>query len=209
MYIPPQFREEDSEKLLEFMQANSFATLVSVLDGVPFASHIPLVVTVDQEHDTIKLIGHLAKANPHWQAFGVGESLAIFSGAHAYVSPSLYEQQQNVPTWNYIAVHAYGTVTPIVWTAAPEAMHGMINGMIASYEPAYQAQWDTLSDTYRHGMMQGIVGFELLVARLEGKYKLSQNRSLMDQHRVAQALGQSANVQTAEIGHAMRANLPE
>ena len=96
MYIPPQFREADSEKLLEFMQANSFATLVSVLDGLPFASHIPLVVTIG--HDHIQLIGHLAKANPHWQAFGAGESLAIFSGAHAYISPSLYEQRQNVPT---------------------------------------------------------------------------------------------------------------
>lgn len=207
MYIPPQFREEDSEKLLEFMQANSFATLVSVSNGVPFASHIPLVVTI--EHDSIKLMGHLAQANPHWQAFSAGESLAIFMGAHAYVSPSLYEQRENVPTWNYIAVHAYGVVTPIVWADAPDAMHSMINGMIAHYEPAYQAQWEQLSETYRHGMMKGIVGFELLVTRLEGKYKLSQNRSLVDQHQVAQALLHSSDPQEAEIGNVMRINLAE
>src|SRR5690348_15638664 len=108
MYIPRAFRQEDLQELLAFMRANSFITLVSVLDGAPFASHVPVVV--QREADAITLHGHLAKANPHWKAFGQGESLAIFTGPHAYISPAHYEQHESVPTWNYIAVHAAGPV---------------------------------------------------------------------------------------------------
>ncbi len=96
MYIPSAFREDDIEKLVTFMRANSFATLVSILNDVPIASHIPLVVTV--QNNVVKLSGHLAKPNPQWQVFGVGETLAVFTGPHAYISPSLYEKQESVPT---------------------------------------------------------------------------------------------------------------
>ncbi|WP_243713818.1 FMN-binding negative transcriptional regulator [Nostoc sp. 106C] len=106
MYIPNAFREEDIEKLVAFMRANSFATLVSLQNNIPVASHVPLVVTV--QNNVVKLTGHLAKQNPQWQVFEQSESLAIFTGPHAYISPSLYEQRESVPTWNYIAVHAYG-----------------------------------------------------------------------------------------------------
>ncbi len=108
MYRPTSFQEDNIDKLVVFMKANSFATLVSIdHDGVPCGSHIPLVVTI--EEDVVKLIGHLAQQNSQWQAFAAAESLAIFTGTHAYISPTAYEKQENVPTWNYIAVHAYGT----------------------------------------------------------------------------------------------------
>jgi transcriptional regulator len=205
MYRPKAFQEDNVSKLVAFMQANSFATLVSILDGVPFASHIPLVVVV--KNDVIKLIGHLAKQNPHWQAFTSAESLAIFTGAHAYISPSSYEKHESVPTWNYIAVHAYGFPKTITFHEAPESMDQMINEMVDTYEAEYKSHWQSLSQGYREGMMQGIVGFEMIVDRLEGKYKLSQNRSEVDQQNVSNKLLQSPDPVIHGIGVEMQQNL--
>lgn len=205
MYRPKAFQEDNVSKLVSFMQANSFATLVSILDGVPFASHIPLVVVV--KNDVIKLIGHLAKQNPHWQAFASAESLAIFTGAHAYISPSSYENHENVPTWNYIAVHAYGFPKTITFHEAPESMDQMINEMVDTYEAEYKSHWQSLSQGYREGMMQGIVGFEMIVDRLEGKYKLSQNRSEVDQQNVSNKLLQSSDPVIHIIGAEMQRNI--
>lgn len=205
MYIPTAFREEDVEKLVAFMRANSFATLVSILNGVPCASHIPVVVTV--QDDIIKLIGHLAKANPQWKAFETSESLAIFTGPHAYITPSLYEKPESVPTWNYIAVHAYGMPQVITLSDSQPLMDRMIDQMIDTYDSGYKSQWHGLSDQFRQGMMNGIIGFEMVVTRLEGKYKLSQNRSHTDQHNVANALLQTTDPATHAIGAAMKQNL--
>jgi transcriptional regulator len=180
VYIPPLFREDERATLVAFMRAHSFATLVSVVDGAPFATHLPLIV---EEH---------------------GESLAIFGGPHAYISPSLYEKRESVPTWNYIAVHAYGTPTIYRYADAPEKVQGMLETMMQTYEPAYMAQWETLSDKFREGMMQGIVAFEIVVTRLEGKYKLSQNRSLVDQMNVAEHLQQADDPAAEAIGQAMQ-----
>lgn len=207
MYIPPAFREDDLEKLVEFMKAFSFATLVTVVDNMPTASHVPLVTTV--QDGMVKLTGHLAKANPQWQAFAQTESLAIFNGPHAYISPSLYEKRENVPTWNYIAVHAYGKPQMITLAESPDSMEAMIEAMVSFYEPAYNPQWDTLSAGYREGMMGAIVGFEMHVTRLEGKYKLSQNRSHFDQSNVAHALLQHEDATIAQVGEAMQKNLPD
>jgi transcriptional regulator len=205
MYIPNAFREDDIEKLVAFMQANSFATLVSILNGSPCASHIPLVVI--RQDNEIKLIGHLAKANPQWQAFEAAESLAIFTGAHAYISPSLYEKRENVPTWNYIAVHAYGQPEAITLDHSRVLMEKMMDNMIDAYESNYKSHWHSLSDGFRESMMNGIVGFEMTITRLEGKYKLSQNRSEADQQNVANSLLQSNDLAARAIGVEMQQNL--
>lgn len=204
MYIPNAYRTDDLATLVEFMAANSFATIVSVIDGAPFASHIPLVVTC--QDGVVTLSGHFAKANPHWRALG-GETLAIFTGPHAYVAPALYEKRESVPTWNYVAVHAYGT--PRIITAADEraALLDLLGASFDYYDPAYAAQWDGLSDKFRDGMLNGIVGFELVVTRIEGKHKLSQNRSQADQESVAHALLQSADPPARGVGELMRRNL--
>ena len=207
MYIPNAYRNSNTEELVAFMQANSFATLVSIADSVPVASHIPLIIAVSGE--TVTITGHVAKANTQWQAFAHGESLAIFSGPHAYVSPSFYEKHESVPTWNYIAVHAYGTPKPMKYGETPEAMAEMLRVMIATYEAAYQMQWDSLSTKYRDGMMNGIVGFEMVVTRLEGKYKLSQNRSATEQHTVAHGLSHSDDPAAVVTGAAMQQKLAE
>ena len=205
MYRPNAFQEDDLDKLVTFMKANSFATLVSILDGIPSASHIPLVVKIDE--DVIKLVGHLAKQNPHWQAFSVAESLAIFTGAHSYISPTLYEKHESVPTWNYIAVHAYGFPKIITFDDAPELMDEMINDMVETYEADYKSHWQSLSSKYREGMMNGIVGFEIIVTRLEGKYKLSQNKSQIDQQNVSTTLLQSSDPIVRAVGVEMHQNI--
>lgn len=205
MYRPTAFQEDNVDKLISFMRANSFATLVSIVGGVPCASHIPLVVTV--EEGIFKLTGHLAKQNSQWQAFETIDSLAIFTGAHAYISPSLYEKRESVPTWNYIAVHAYGVPKIITFTNAPESMDKMINAMVDTYEASYKSHWHSLSNGFREGMMNGIVGFEMTVTRLEGKYKLSQNRSQVDQKNVSDALLQSTDTTVRNVGVEMKHNL--
>ncbi|MBF2028918.1 MAG: FMN-binding negative transcriptional regulator [Oscillatoriales cyanobacterium C42_A2020_001] len=206
MYIPAAFREEDLDKLIAFMQSHSFAALVSIQNQIPVVSHIPLAVT-RHDNNVVKLTGHLAKANPQWQAFQESESLAVFTGSHAYISPSLYEKRENVPTWNYIAVHAYGRPEIITLNDAPEQMNQMIDAMMDTYSADYKAQWQSLSHTYREGMMHGIVGFEMVVTRLEGKYKLSQNRSEAEQRNIAHTLLQSHDPAAQAVGKVMQQHL--
>lgn len=202
MYVPRAFRYADTPALVAFMQAHSFITLVSILDGVPFASHVP--VAVRYEDGTVSLHGHVARANPHWQAFGSGESLAIFTGPHAYISPTHYTQHESVPTWNYIAVHATGPVQALHADADRAALEHEISALIQTYEATYQHQWATLPERYREGMIRGVVGFILYPTTLEGKAKLSQNRSPDEQHRVAQALIGSTDPAAHAVGVAMQ-----
>jgi transcriptional regulator len=206
MYIPNAYRQDDLETLVAFMRAHSFATLVSVVDGAPFASHIPFVIRAEVDNQVV-LTGHVAKANPHWRFLEQGDSLVIFSGPHAYVSPSLYEKRESVPTWNYIAVHAYGVARLHPTDQDPTLVRQMLEEMVQTYDPNYLVQWNDLTAKFREGLMQGIVAFELPVARLEGKAKLSQNRSLADQQTVAQALANSDDPAAAAVGAAMHHNL--
>jgi transcriptional regulator len=205
MYIPEAFGGADRSALVEFMRAQSFATLVSVKgDGSLWASHLPLLVT--ERGGSLALLGHVARANEHWRAFGTAESLAIFAGPHAYVSPSLYESVESVPTWNYVAVHAYG-VPRLLATDAGGGTARLLEAMMEAYEPAYRRQWDRMPAEFRARMLRGIVGFEMPVVRLEGKSKLSQNRSRADQGRVAQALLGSPDPSAQAVGRLMEANL--
>jgi transcriptional regulator len=205
MYIPPLYREDDVAKMVAFMRAHSFATLVSVVEGAPFATHLPLMV--EERGEEIVVTGHLAKPNAQWKSFEGAESLAIFGGPHAYISPSLYEKVESVPTWNYIAVHAYGTPTLYTYATAPEKVQGMLEAMIQTYDPGYFTQWESLTDKFRVGMMQGIVAFEMAVTRLEGKAKLSQNRSVVDQAAVAEHLQHSTDAAAIATGIAMQSRL--
>ena len=207
MYIPNAYREDDQAALVAFMRANSFATLVSFHNGASVATHLPLVVEVAD--GGVTLTGHVAKANPQWQAFGAGEALAIFQGPHAYISPGNYAAHESVPTWNYIAVHAYGVPVPLSAADDQAALEAMMATMIGAYEPAYHAQWEGLSARYRDGMLRGIVGFTIAVSRLEGKAKLSQNRSADDQQRVAHTLLASHDPAAQATGAAMQARLEE
>jgi transcriptional regulator len=161
VYIPEFNRQEDSPAILAFMRANPFAILVSTIDGIPFATHLPLLV--DEAGDQVIVRGHMAKANPHWKSMQRRqESLVIFHGPHAYISPSLYEIRESVPTWNYAAVHVYGE--PKLFSdedGLKETLHQMIN----TFEASYMEQWLELGDKYQSQMMKHIVGFEIKVKR--------------------------------------------
>jgi len=173
-YIPQHFRVEDADTLLEFMQAHGFVDLVSTVDGELQVSHVPVLAARDKDGN-FRVTGHLARANPHWQALErASDVVAIFWGPHAYVSPGWYQNHPSVPTWNYAVVHAHGPVRLM-----DEAeLHEVVHELSARYEGSRAKPWKLGEQpaAYVHSMLEHIVGFEMTVARLEGKFKLSQNR---------------------------------
>lgn len=175
MFIPSSFRVDDRETLFRFLDRHGFAALVTVVDGVPFATHLPLLL----DREAGLLLGHLARANPQWRSFADGvEALAVFAGPHAYVSPSWYAEAPAVPTWNYATVHVYGV--PRVLSA--ERTAEVVDRTVSKYEDSRPAPWpNDLPDEFRRRLLAGIVGFEMPIARMEGKFKLGQNRSQADQ----------------------------
>jgi len=160
-----------------------FGTQVADSPGVPpQATHLPLVVKDEGEHGLIE--GHFAKANPHWKPLAGNETLVVFSGPHSYVSPTLYAEELSVPTWNYIAVHAYGVLETV---EDDEGNAALLEGLIEANEPAYARQWSQLPEGFRRTMLAGIVGFRIPITRIEGKFKLSQNRPEVDRRNVKEA----------------------
>lgn len=197
MYIPKSFAETDTTVLYQFMRDHNFAIFVTHGGGSEIvASHLPFML--DVEHGVLK--AHLARANPQWKTFDGGEALVIFQGPHAYVSPSWYETHPSVPTWNYATVHVYG-VPQIVDNAA--TIRAMLAELVENHERGREPEWAmNLPDDYYAKMVQSIVVFELPISRIEGKFKLSQNRSEADQKSVIAHLSESSyplDVETAEL----------
>lgn len=183
MYSPKFNLVSDRALLLEAMRTYSFAILVGPQSsdaGAPLtATHLPLVVKDEGEHGLLE--GHFAKANKHWQSLSGHETLVIFSGPHSYVSPTNYVEELSVPTWNYIAVHAYGTLELVEDDAAKDSL---LKGLISVHEPAYAEKWNAMPEGFRCTMLAGIVGFRIPIARIEGKFKLSQNRAAEERRNV-------------------------
>jgi transcriptional regulator len=185
MYIPAVFAEPDLTKLHDFIEQNSFGLLVSQVDGLPFATHLPfLLERTIGPHGT--LVCHIARANPQWREASGQTALAIFSGPHAYISPTWYEAEQVVPTWNYTAVHAYGPVQVIEDEAA---LLEIVQKSVRIYEQAMPRPWSfDSSSTFVKRLLGQIVGFRIEVERIEGKWKLNQNHPTERRKKVIQAL---------------------
>jgi transcriptional regulator len=184
VYIPEHFRNEDRSIAVRFMRANPFAILVSSSNDGPFATHVPVIIREAGSDLTIR--GHVAKSNPHWRHLEAEPGcLMIFHGPHAYISPSNYDTPEAVPTWNYGAVHIYGTATTF---AEPEHLLDMLQDLIPIFDATYEQQWASLSEAYRQRMLNHIVGFEIAVTRLEAKFKLSQNRTRKEQQQIIDSL---------------------
>jgi transcriptional regulator len=181
------------------MRANPFAILVSSCDEGPFATHLPVVIT--ESAGKVILRAHVAKANPHWKMLEQQESLVIFHGPHAYVSPSLYEIRESVPTWNYATVHAYGRGQIL---ASDTDKHQVLAELISQFDASYLEQWNSFDDQYRSRMLNHIVAFEIAVTRVEAKFKLSQNRTRIEQENVIQALGASSDSAVSGVAEMMR-----
>jgi transcriptional regulator len=184
MYIPASFVQPDISKLHEFMHLYSFAALTSLGENGLLTSHLPLLFDAAAGPSGC-LRGHMARANPHWREVR-GEVLAVFSGPHVYVSPSWYEEPGTVPTWNYVAVHAYGAFHVV---EDREELLDILRSSVNTYEGARPKPWVfEESEEAVLRMLKSIVGFRIELTRLEGKWKLSQNHSLQRRQKVIEAL---------------------
>lgn len=188
MYIPQQFSETDLSVLQTLMRAYSFATLVSTQeDGAPLATHLPFLYEPEPAPYGV-LKAHLALANPQWRTFQPErEVLVIFQGPHTYISPSWYEAELSVPTWNYAAIHAYGK--PRIISDYAE-LYLQLQALIATHEAQLANPWsfEDLPPDYIERLMKGVVGFEMDITRLDGKLKMSQNRSETERARICAQL---------------------
>jgi transcriptional regulator len=204
VYSPAYNRVEDRAELAAFMRAHSFAVLVTGTGGTLHASHLPVRVS---EHDNkIVLDMHMAKNNPQWKEFFDDEVMVVFAGPHAYVSPRWYEEEQRVPTWNYAAVHAYGV--PVL-VAEKSRKYESQRRLVAEMDPQWLPKFDGLSSKYVDMMLEGIVNFEIPVARLETRWKLSQNRGRREMELIADQLSRSEDSVERALGALTRKHLTD
>jgi transcriptional regulator len=200
MYVPPAFAEDNPVALHRFIEQNSFGILISHEEDVPTASHLPFLV--DWEFGSRgRLIGHLARANPQWKTVEGQEALVIFPGPHAYISPAWYQAEDVVPTWNYVTVHVYGRIKLI---QDADSLFDMVGKFVRHYERPRAEPWsvDDRSGFLRK-LCQQIVGFEIDITRIEGKWKLGQNHPVGRRRLAAQALRQHDDDNSQAIAAAM------
>lgn len=205
MYVPTAFQVTDPDRLAQFMAEHSFATVITQHDAVPFASHLPLLYERESgTHGT--LVGHLAKANPQWQdAANQSDGipvLAIFHGPHTYISPTWYGEPNTVPTWNYVAVHATGRLQLI---QDNQRLLQLLTTTVNNYEASQPKPWqiEDQDPSFIEKLLGGIVGFEIAIERLEGKWKLNQNQSAQRRERVIEVLGQSGRNEDQQVAELM------
>lgn len=201
MYIPASFRIDDAEKLIRLMREHSFATLVTHDGSAPFATHLPVLYHEGGDWPG-KLVAHVARANPQWRHFQPEqEVLVMFQGPHAYISPSWYEAELAVPTWNYAAVHAYGIPALI---EDHDRLVALLDELVAAYESSRPQPWGReLTAEFRDKLLPSIVGFEIRLTRVEGKFKLSQNRPAADIPGVHAALTDAGDENSLAIAAMM------
>ncbi|HSJ37015.1 MAG TPA: FMN-binding negative transcriptional regulator [Planococcus sp. (in: firmicutes)] len=199
MYIPKYYKISDFEEIREFIQHNSFGTLVTTKGSRPIATHLPLQLRKDGEDYYIT--GHMAYGNPQWRTFEASdEVLVMFQGPDAYISSSWYEQQ-NVPTWNYQAVHLYGTATIL----GEEELKQDLAGLMAKHEKHREdpVLWDKLSPSMLEKEIKGIVGFKLKVNEAQAAYKMSQNRNEKDYQNIIEQLNKEQSYGSKQMAEEM------
>jgi len=201
MYTPKAFSETDETKLHDFIEQNSFATVVTVDNGTAVASHLPLLLSRnDGAHG--RLIGHMARANPQWQQASGRQTLSIFTGPHAYISPTWYEVENAVPTWNYSAAHVYGTFR---LDDDRDRRREIVRQYVESYEATMDKPWsvDNADADFIDCLLDGIVGFEIDIERFEGKWKLNQNHDRAKRANVVRALREAGGEDRVQIADLM------
>ncbi len=204
MWIPRTFRNEDLPELHSLIDANNFGMLISQADDEPLATHLPFMIDRDRGPFGT-LIAHMARANPHWKSWDAATRvLTVFQGPHAYISPAWYENQETVPTWNYAVVHAYGTPTLI---HDGSDLRPMVERLTRQHE-GESTEWSLAqAEPVMESELKAIVGFEIPIDRLEGKYKFNQNRSREDQAGVVRNLTSSPHADERAVAAIMDANL--
>ncbi|MDY3554533.1 FMN-binding negative transcriptional regulator [Gemmata sp. JC717] len=204
MYTPPHFAEDDRDALHDLIERYSFGLLVSRVAGEPFATHLPFLLDrTAGPHGT--LVGHMARANPHWHDLTAEPVLAVFSGPHAYISPAWYETEHAVPTWNYVAVHATGRAALV---EDHTELLDIVRRSVSYYEAARPNPWAlNESGPFVERLLPQIVGFRIEIERLEGKKKLSQNHPRERREKVIQALELDGSADGAAVAALMRDTL--
>jgi transcriptional regulator len=206
VYLPPAFTEARPEVLFAHIERHDFGLLVSHGAAGLVASHIPFLV--ERHGEELHLLGHLARPNPQVEDLSVSrEVLAIFSGPHAYISPSWYAAGPSVPTWNYVDVHAYGKMQLV---EDDDWLRRLVRRLSDRHEAGNPAPWrmQDLPEAYLAGMLKGIIGLDITVVRLEGKFKLSQNRPAVDRPRVIAALERCSDDDALGVAALMREREP-
>ena len=198
MYIPGFNTFPDKQEVISFMRKYSFGTIITSVDNFPVATHLPLLV--EEKDDQIIISSHFAKTNPQALDVDGNTNLIIFTEPHAYISPKNYPKEAEVPTWNYIAVHAYGKARLL----NGEQEHlDLLERTINNYEAEYFDQWQKLPHEFKSKMIKGIVGFEIVVTDLQAKSKLSQNRSEVEKDNIIHSLSESPSESEREIARYM------
>ncbi|MET3322217.1 UNVERIFIED_ORG: transcriptional regulator [Peribacillus simplex] len=201
MYIPAHFKIKDETLAFDIMREHSFATLFSQHNGMPFATHLPLILNKDNSY----LYGHFARPNPQWKDIKNQTVLAIFHGPHCYISPSWYETNKAVPTWNYVTVHVYGEVE---LQEDEHELMSSLHDMVSKYEaPDSSYSLQDVDADFLAGMNKGVQGFKIKINKIEGKAKLSQNHPLQRQESIVNQLEQISNTDEQQISLLMKANL--
>ena len=198
MYIPKLYREEDREKILEFLQKNNFPAFVTHDGEKPLATHLPVEV-IEGKEGSLTVLGHMSRANPQWKSVGDGEVLLIFQGAHTYISPRWYDHV-NVPTWNYMMVHLYGRVRLL----EGEALYSMLSRLVKNHEEPTSYSLENLPQDLVQKEMNGIVGFAVDVTRVDAGYKLSQNRNDEDHDNIIRQLDGRGDENSSKVAKEMR-----
>ena len=199
MYTPKYFKVTDVKEIWQFVQQNSFGTLVTTDQGKPIATHLPLQLV--KEGENIYLTGHMAYGNPQWRTFeSCDEVLAMFQGPHAYISSSWYKDE-NVPTWNYQAVHIYGKASIL----SGEALHQDLAKLMHKYERhrVNPVVWEQLSPELLERQLKGLVGFKIAVREIQAADKLSQNRTAEDYDHIVKKLYEEQTEEAQQLAQVM------
>ena len=196
MYIHSYSRVSDSQEIVSFIKQNAFATLVSTVDGKPWASHLPLILSKDGN----ELAGHLSRGNKAWRNFSDTEVLCIFQGPHSYISSSWYDHE-NVPTWNYMIVHIYGTIK----ITEGEELLNSLKELTDKYEAHSQkpVSVEGMDKSYLEKEMRGIVGVSIKITGIEASFKLSQNRDDKNHAEIVRQLKAKGDSASTDVAHEM------
>ena len=202
MYVPSSFEKTDLASLHAFMERNSFASLVSLDDSEPVATHLPLLLDRDVPPHG-RLVGHIARANRQWKSARGTRVMAMFHGPHAYISPTWYETNETVPTWNYAAVHAFGVMSLI---DDETRLQEIVERAVDVYERSMPKRWsmDVVPSETVDALLKGIVGFEIVIDRLAGKWKLNQNHPVERREKVIRGLEATGRAEDAAVARLMR-----
>jgi transcriptional regulator len=198
MHIPKLYREEDREKILEFLKQNNFPALVSSSGESLVATHLPVQIEADGA-DKLTIYGHMSRANPQWKTFGEQEVLLIFQGAHTYISPTWYDHV-NVPTWNYMMVHVHGKARVVEGVELQQ----LLSRLVEKHETASSYRLESLPTDFVTKEMNGVAGFAVDVTRIDAGYKLSQNRNDRDHENIIHELEKREDDASKEVAKAMR-----